>query len=469
MSNPKQPLYVPVVAGDLTDGVSVYAAPGKDWDGIISISVPPAGTYSAGLEPDQSWFGAQSMNGILQNYGRHIEAIADGPSFQVHVQVRDQGVDRLDYCNTAGDTHHNANAYDETALLYPAYDGYVLAQCGHKNGNVGSGFVRRFHPCAHKRINGDSDINALPSAFTDPPFEPGTSAGDTAAGDASDNPTVLGVSQLSNAMISLGSSRTVTRSTDYGVSWSAATALTTNANWAYPLAAVDWNGIWLVADYCPTVTSVNRFLVSTDLTAASWTVCTGSSLGGSDGSAIRRIIWNDDIAVFLPRQNTLAGYMLAGTTTVVANRIGSVDSTRFGWRGAWNEQIGLFLIGNNEGDLYTSSDGINWSQIASNESGLVVRDIVAHGRGFVISNSGAFWAIDYLDFDRKGQHRRRQLYKAFGGNSGPASAFHLCNAGGRWYGARVTKYVASGPANIYILEWVHSDVSAWDLNDYVGR
>lgn len=467
MSNPKQPYLVPVVAGGLSP-TDVYSAPSKPWDNVLAVQLPSLGTVGSGFEPDQSWFGAQSLNAILQNYGRHIEATADVSAFQVHVQVRDVSTDRLDYCNIAGDTHYNKNFFRDAPLIHAAYGGYVLAQCGHKSGSVGAGFVRRWHPAAHKRIAGDTDINALPTAFTDPPFEPGTSAGDTAAGDAGDNPTILGVSRDSNAMISLGSSRTVTLSNDYGVTWSAATALTSNANWQYPNAAVDWNGKWLVSDYIPTTTNVNRFLVSDDLTAAAWTVCSGSSLGGATGSKVRRIIHNADVAVFLPQDNTLLGYMLTGTTDVVANRIGSADATRFGWSGAWNEQIGLFLIGNNEGDLYTSPDGIAWTAIANNYAGLAVRDIVAHGRGFVISNSGVEWAIDYLDFDRLGTFRLRRLYAAFAGNSGPGSAFHLINQDGRWVAARVTVYVATS-VNVFILEWVYSDANPFDKVGFVGR
>jgi len=282
---------------------------------------------------------------------------------------------------------------------------------------------------------------------------------------------VLGVDPVSGAMISLGSTRTVTLSTDYGQTWTAATALTTNANWHYPLCAMAVGTQWVVVDQVDTTVVVNRLLVSGDLTAASWTVI-GNSIGGSNSDYIRRMTTDgSNIIVMLPGHNTLFGYWRPGDANVTPFRIGGIanDSTRTGWRGAYNAQIGRFLVGNFQGDLWLSQDGINWAQIANNASGLAVRDIVAHGRGFVISNSGVEWAIDYLDFDRKFQYRLRRLYEAVAGNSGPASGFHLARLRGRWYGARVTLVVVGGPTNYYRLEWVYSGVNQWDKNNAVGR
>lgn len=469
MTDPKQPKFVPVIAGDLAAGAT-YSHPGQPWDGESSLDLPPAGTYSAGYEPALSWFSAQSQNRLMRDYGQHIEALADLATFQVHPQTRDVGGDRLDYCNVAGDGNSNVNANTDPPEIFDAGGGYLLAQIGHKNGSTaGSGFVRRFHLCAHKRIAGDSGINALPTAFTDPPFTDGTDAGDAPAGDGN-NPVVLGVARVNGpAMISLGSSRTVKVSTDYGVTWGSGTALTTNANWHWPLCALEHNGKWVVIDQIDTTVTVNRLQVSTDLTAATWNV-KSSSVGGAGVGYLRRATHNSSVVVFLPDTNTTLGYWHDADAAISSVQLtGSADSSRTGWRGAWNEQIGLFLIGNYQGDLWTSLDGVNWAQIANNDPTLVVRDIVAHGRGFVISNSAVEWAVDYLEFDRKQNYRLRRLYQAFAGNSGPGSAFHLAVVDGRWYAARVTLYVASGPANVYILEWVHSDVHPWDKNNVVGR
>ena len=46
MSDPKQPSYVPVVAGDL-DAASTYNAPSELYDGVLSLLMPATGTIAA--------------------------------------------------------------------------------------------------------------------------------------------------------------------------------------------------------------------------------------------------------------------------------------------------------------------------------------------------------------------------------------------------------------------------------------
>jgi hypothetical protein len=469
MTDPKQPSYVPVVAGDLTD-TSVYPVAGKPWDGVLALQIPATGTYSAGFTPDQSWFGAQSINGILQNLGQHLEAIADGPTFQVNHPKADLPGDTADYTTVSGSGHYNQNTSTDLPQIYGGYR-MLISQVGHKSGGTaGRGFVRRWRVSSGTGSSFESDqtIQNPATAGNHSPFTDGTnSAGDTPAGDG-DNPVVIGVSRTTPNIISLGSTRTVTLSTDYGDTWAGATALNTNANWHWPLCAIEFNGVWAVVDQCDSSVNVSRLQVSGDLTAAAWTTV-GGSLGGSNSGYVRRMCCNSDILVLLPDQNTLLGYWHAADPGMSTVRIATADGTRTGWRGAWNEQIGMFLIGNEQGDLWTSADGQTWTQVASNLAGLCVRDIVAHGRGFVISNSGAEWAVDYCDFDRKRNLRFRRLYEAAAGNSGPTSGFHLAAYDGRWFAARVTLVVVGGPTNYYRLEWVYSGVNQWDKNNAVGR
>jgi hypothetical protein len=463
MTDPKQPKFVPVVGGDLTD-TSVYSAPGELWDGVLAKYLPAAGTYSAGFTPDMSWFGAQTLNAILQNIGMHIEALADGPTFDTTHPLADRPGNVADYCTTAGDGNPNVNGITDYPLIQ-ASDKFIHAQLGHKNGSVGAGFARRWRQSSRTGNSFESDQTIQNLTSANGPFVDSVSAGDTAAGDGN-NPAVLGIDSVTGAMISLGSGRTVTLSTDYGDTWSAATALPTDANWHYPLVACAIGSQWLVVDQIDSTVVVNRVVLSDDLTAATWTV-QSSSVGGASSDYIRRITHSNDVAVLLPGHNTLFGYWRPGDTAVTPFRITAADSTRNGWRGAWNEQIGLFLVGNFQGDLWTSADGINWTQIANNQAGLCVRDIVAHGRGFVISNTGVTWAVDYLDFDRKSQARLRNVYRAT--NQSVGSGFHLAKLGGRWYAGRVTDVVVAGPTNSYRLEWIYSGVNAWDRNNSVGR
>jgi hypothetical protein len=267
-------------------------------------------------------------------------------------------------------------------------------------------------------------------------------------------------------MISISNGRVVNLSTDYGVSWTPNGHVPTNANWHWPLCAIEFNGAWAVVDQCDTSVTVNRLLYSTDLNVTLWTIV-GSSVGGANSGYIRRMCCNSSVLVLLPDQNTLFGYWHPADANVSTVRIVAADGTRTGWRGAWNEQIGLFLAGNAQGDLWTSTDGISWAQIANNDASLSVRDILAHGRGFVISN-GVNVGVDYLDFDRKGNYRLRNIYTGFAvGGSNATSYFHLARMRGRWVAARVLVYFSG--ADIYEIEWLFGDVNPFDANNVVGR
>jgi hypothetical protein len=467
MSDPKQPSFVPVVAGDL-DEASTYTAPGEPYDGVLSLALPSAGTYSAGLEPDQSWFGAQSFNAIMQRYGQHIEAMADFPTFQVHVQAADEPGDRLDYAGVDGTSAtRNNNGLLDPPTLWAAGDGYICTQLPHKNGHVGDAAIRRWSPASGKRIAGGP-----PDTGTDETAEwvessdwPGKSPAE------SGKPVVLGFDRDTKRVISLSASREVQVSTDFGDNWSFVTDLTTNANWQYPTAVASFAGKWAVVDYCPTTTFVSRLLISNDMDASgAWTLVSGSPMGGNNGSECRRIIMNSTTLVMLPKHNTIFAWYEDGDAAITNVTIATADATRTGWRGAWNEQIGMFLVGNVQGDLWTSVDGKTWTQIANNMAGLSVRDIVAHGRGFVVANASGVQAIDFLDFDRKFAVRLRRLYTCRG-TSNTTSGFHLINNQGRWYGARVTSHTITGSGGqaFFSLEWVYSDVNPFDRNSYVGR
>lgn len=474
MSDPKQPSYVPVVAGDLTDA-STYSAPGEPWDGVPSIEIPSAGTVAAGFAPDQSWFGAQTLNGILQNYGMHIEALADQPTFEAHACGGDHPTGTA-YTQSTSTSAFNTNAPDDPPLLVP-----VLAPADYEDSSPSAtytvpgilartdnawandaGFARfRAAVTAGKAIWGAD--TAEYSAW-----DPGNTLAPAAIPEAEPGRGLVFGSDRGLNVLALGASRAVKLSVDGGHSFASATSLPTNANWHYPLAACAVGSQWIVIDQIDTTTTVNRLVVSDDLTATSWTV-KGSSIGGPNSNYIRRITTDGStIAVFLPSTNTNFGYWRPGDANVTSFRIGGIanDGTRTGWRGAWNAQIGRFLVGNAQGDLWLSSDGINWTQIANNAVGLAVYGICAHGRGFVVANGQGpvpAAAVDFIDFDRKFAWRRRNLLKA----RMPivVSAFHVVSQGGRWYAGRVTKYSISGPSFGAGLEMYYSSVNPWDLNN----
>jgi hypothetical protein len=461
MSDPKQPSYVPVVAGDL-DAASTYNAPSELYDGVLSLLMPATGTIAAGLTPDQSWFGAQSLNALLQNMGRHLEAVADFPTFQVHPQVADSGGDRLDYAGQAGEGFQNYNDAGDPPQIWACSEGRIATQLPHKNGHVGDASIRRWSPTAGLDLGIAASDDPADLGWDESTTWPGKSPAE------SGKAVVLGFDRDSKYVISLAASREVSISDDLGDTWVAGTDLPSNANWAYPQTACMFAGKWAVTDYVPTTTNVSRLLRSNDVDASgAWTTVTGVG-GGDTGSEPRRMIMNSDILVLLPGANTLFTWYEDGDVSATTVRIVPADGTRTGWRGAWNEQIGLFLVGNYQGDLWTSLDGKTWAQIANNLSGLSVRDIVAHGRGFVIANGDTVQAIDYLDFDRKQAIRLRRLYTCKN-QANYLSAFHLVSNGGRWYGARIAAHSVSGPNLRYMLEWVYSDVNPWDSNNYVGR
>jgi hypothetical protein len=460
MSDPKQPSFVPVVAGDL-DEASTYNAPGEPFDGVLSLEMPATGTVATGLEPDQSWFGAQTFNAIMRSYGQHLEALADGPSFTIEHPIADSGTDIADYSYPT--SSQNLNGTTDPPVLWASGDGFICTQLADKNGHSGDASIRRWSHKSGKDLSLEAEDLIASEGWGESATYPGKSPAET------NRPVVLGFDRDSGYVISLSASREVQVSDDRGDTWSFVTDLTTNANWAYPLTACVFAGKWAVCDYCPTTTNVSRLLVSNDMdVSGAWTVVGGSVMGGDDGSSPRRMIMNSETLVMLPSSNTLFSWYEDGDASVTNVRIIAADGTRTGWRGAWNEQIGLFLVGNVQGDLWTSTDGKAWTQIANNMAGLSVRDIVAHGRGFVVANASTVQAIDYLDFDRKLAVRLRRIYTCKN-QLNTTSGFHLAANNGRWYGARVAAHSVGGPNVRYMLEWVYSAVNPYDLNNYVGR
>lgn len=459
------PSYLPIPADDLTRSFSVYDAPGEDFDGVVSIELPPTPVMAAGLEPGQSWFGAQTVNAIWQMWGRALDAIVDVSSFQVTRLVAESGGDRLDYADTAG-TGLNANTgATSPPLLFVGSDGWLYTQLDHKNAHVGDAAIRKY--CfwgSGLGVLGDAGIDA--AAWTDCATYPGLTSAE------SGRACVIGADRNSKSLIALGATRTVSVSADRGDTWVSGTALTANANWTKPLVAHAMGSTWLVVDYCPTTTNVNRLLVSNDLDAGSWTVINGALCGGDDGGTVRRITANTSVAIFLPHRNTTIGRWEVGDTDVSNIELESPDVDKVLWRGAWNEQIQEFLIGNANGDMW-AADALaeTWTKVNEEESeGFGVADIVPHGRGFIVANAHGsdIWHVHY---DQTGSIVKTRIASGFETDDVSASRFHLAAVDGRWVAARVNSYgITGGGGNLrYVVEVLHGNRVPWDVEGVVGR
>ena len=468
MTIQKIPNFISIPADDLERGVSVYDAPGEDFDGVISIELPPTPVLAAGLEPGQSWFGAQSMNAVLQNMGRAINAVVDRATFQVSRLKADHGNDRLDYADVDGTDLNSNTDGTQPPLLLVGSNGWIYAQTEHKNGHVGDAAFRMYSFWGSGlEILGDAASAGTSSdSWIDSEDWPGLTPAE------SGRAVVLGADRNTAALIALGESRTVSVSTNRGVTWSSdADPLPTNANWAKPLAAHAMGNTWIVVDYCPTTTNVNRVLVSDDLAAGSWTTISGTVCGGPDGGTVRRITANETVALFLPHQNTTIGRWEVGDTDVSDITLEDPDTSRVRWRGAWNEQIGEFLIGNANGDLWAADGAAESFTLVNREEseGFGVADIVAHGRGFIVSNSQRpeIWFVRY---NQAGELVKDRVAVAFEDNVS-FSCFHLAAVDGRWVAARVNSYaITGGMGNLmYAIEVLHSDRQPFDIDGTVGR
>jgi hypothetical protein len=461
--------FISIPADALTRGVSTYDAPGEDFDDVVSIELPPAPAVAAGLEPDQSWFGAQSLNAIWQNWGRALDATVDLASFQVTRLMADHGSDRLDYSDVDGTGLNGNSTGTQPPLLFVGSNGWLYAQMEHKFGHVGDAAFRRFGFWGSGlQIHGDDASAGIDeNAWTDSEDWPGLSPAE------SGRAVVLGSDRNSAYVIALGDTRTVSVSADRGATWSGgAAALPANANWTKPLVAHAMGTQWIVVDYCPTTTNVNRVLVSNDLDVASWTTLTGTVCGGPDGGTVRRITANSTVAIFLPHQNTTIGRWEFGDTDVSDITLADPDTDIVLWRGAWNEQIQEFMIGNANGQLWgAGADGADWTLASEEESeGFGVADIVAHGRGFVVSNSqnSDLWFVHY---NQMGELVKDRIASGFEGNDVSSTHFHLAAIDGRWVAARVNAYaITGGMGNLmYAIEVLHSARQSWDVEGVVGR
>ncbi len=460
--------FISIPADALVRSFSTYDAPGEDFDTVVSIELPPSPAVAAGLEPGQSWFGAQSLNAIFQIWGRALDATVDLTSFQVTRLVADKGGDRLDYSDTAGTELNDNQSGTLPPLLFVGSNGWVYAQTEHKLSHVGDAAFRKF--CfwgSGLQIHGDVAGGGVDSAaWTDSTDWPGLTPAE------SGRAVVLGSDRNSAYVIALGDTRTVSVSFDRGDTWAAATALPTNANWAKPLVAHAMGTTWIVVDYCPTTTNVNRVLVSDDLDAGAWTTLTGTVCGGPDGGTVRRITANGTVAIFLPHQNTTIGRWEVGDTDVSDITLADPDTNIGRWRGAWNEQIQEFMIGNANGQLWAAdAEATSWTLVNEEESeGFGVADIVPHGRGFVVSNSqnADLWFVHY---NQMGEIVKDRIASGFGGNDISTSCFHLAAVDGRWVAARVNSYaITGGMGNLmYAIEVLHSDRQPWDVEGVVGR
>jgi len=460
----KLPAFIPIPADDLERGVSTYDAPSEDYDGVVSIELPPTPTMVAGLNPGQSWFGAQTVNAIWQIWGRALEATVDRASFQITRLPAESGGDRLDYADTAGtDLNDNTDA-SSPPLLHVGSNGWLYTQLDHKNGHVGDAAIRRYS-FGGSGLGVLSDAGIDEDAWTDCETYPGLTSAE------SGRACVIAADRRSEYLIALGATRTVEISTDRGATWAAAASLPANANWTKPLVAHAQDSRWIVVDYVPTTTHVNRVLVSDDRDAGAWTTLSGSVCGGNDGGTVRRITANETVAIFLPHVNTTIGRWEAGDTDVSDIQLDDPDTDKTRWRGAWNEQIGEFLIGNAQGDMYAAdAAGESWTLVNSEESeGFGVADIVAHGRGFVVSNAQRpdLWFVYY---DHAGTLVKNRIAAAFEDNAS-SSCFHLEAVDGRWVAARVNSYgITGGGGNLrYVVEVLHSDRQPWDVEGVVGR
>lgn len=457
-SDQKQPAYVPVVATDGQAG-GLYPAGTDAWSATPIIVLPSVGNLAAGLVPGPaSWLNAQTLNALLHYYGKHIDAVADVPSFQWTPHAALQDIDLSIHGDT---TKGNPNDAASGAALHYGGDGYFLMVAQHAN--TGGGGLFRTKPGQGLGIGGSADSaewvlggNAI-------------SAGSEVYSSATNGHV------LSHAG-STGVACKVKISTNWGATWADAGIASDpgTGSAGFSSGGAFWNGDWYALDMRAGLGNYSTYLVKADdPTFAAGISSTWTSLGaianhqGSfDQFDGRRVIANSTTLVVLPRFGNVFGY--SDGTNFLSTALGAWSATPTGWRGAWNEQLGIFLAANRNGEAWASSDGITWALVFS---GNEIYDVAPHGRGFVLSTfdfaaGGSTYTLAFLDQSPERAWRLRRCLETVLpiGSYADENPFHLAYGQGRVMAARFATPTAE---NVLAEIWT-SGVNAYDRNNFVG-
>ncbi len=458
MSETKLPVYIPIVAAD---GGS-YPAGSDPWSGTELVVEPNAGVISAGLTPGPgSWFTAQTANFVLGTYSQAIAAMIDAPSFQLtpHAAVITNGL-AYDGAATAG----NGNTD-------PGGDppGFMV-------GDDGWFYVQKRRTLTKNRLGQGLEIADGDTAeWTDTAVSPTGATGATGSGEnvsSVDRPPIMCVDRDTGFVASFYAGGSMNASTDRGATWSAnhvisATLYTAKGGSpASVSAAFCWNGMVFAAYSIGGGPYFSSVWVADQSDLTTWEhVFTAASNGGASNE-FTRVAANATTMVWLSRVgkqlNAVTGTIGAWVNTPVQFAAHTTSSRN--WRGSWNGQLGMFVIGNVEGDVWTSVNGTGWGEaFAAADNLFSTADIVAHGRGFVVSNHKTDWAADFLDVGPDGLWRLRRMLTPFAGNGAPFGAWHLESVHGRILIGRIIF------DTVWRLEWYWTDVQPWDRNNFVGR
>lgn len=452
--------FVPILAEDADESPSY--PPGADpWSGTPRIQEPSAGQYAAGDAPNPSWFSSQALNGLGYRYGRALNAILDQATFDVYARTAlvDNG---LSYPGGAV-ANINTTASGDPPLLFVGDDGWLYAQCKLT--------IRRTRLGQGKQNASAADSSDWVAGAS---CALSNNSGET-GGDGAARPPVMAADRNTGLLVAFARGGDMKASTDRGDTWSSThvvdASLTTalGGSPSYVTAAACWNGLVFCAYAVGSGPHFSSIWVADQDDLTTWEhVATMSANGGTD-NVIGRIVASSDTMLLLPRKGTQVSVVQGGlgdwTKTQV--QFATHDAAKISWRGAWNEALGMFLIGCVAGDLWNSLDGFSWNHLVSSATNAyLVRDIVAHGRGYAISNSHDEWALDFLSQNSTQGWGKRRLLSPAQGNTGPASAWHLQNVHGRWVAGR--SYESDVDTGAFRLEWYESGVSAWDRNEFVG-
>ncbi len=388
------PRYVPVITSDNGN----YPAGLDSWAGDPKRVELSGAEQLAGAVPNQP-LDAQSYNWLLGTLGEHVEAIIDAPQFTPTPRAIHQNGEyntRAPWPNPLND-----NGITDPLLLLPA-GGKLLV----KTGNASSGKQFNYtHPTAGLQYQNDADTVVM---------IPGGDSGFTGA-SSSAGQAILAARRDTGVILAAlptgaeGTAGVVRYTNNFGAAWSAGGSFAVTGA-IYTAAYFDTK--WWIPHY--DVTNCKIMVSDSGSAPTAWsTAATLTSSGGYSQLIPRRMVVGAAVTLALPELDLQVGKYVhdgAGTGAWSLLALAASDSTKNGWRGAYNAQIDKFLLGNDDGQVWLVDGAANGGTLIET-FGNSIKDIAAIGRGFAIAqkSGGTHWVDYYSQNPSQVWWRRRML------------------------------------------------------------
>jgi hypothetical protein len=387
------PRYVPVISSDNGN----YPAGGDSWAATPKRVEPSGAEQLAGAIPNQP-LDAQTYNWLLGTLGEHVDAIIDAPMFTAEPRAIFQNGELNSRAPWPAPL--NDNSITDPVIVYPA--GHTLLL---KTGNASSGKQFNYtHPTAGLKYLNDADTVV---------WIPGGDAGFTGASGSAgqailaarrDNGQIL-------AILPTGSEGTagIARYTNnFGASWSAGGSFAVTGA-IYTAAFFDTK--WWVPHY--NVTNCQMFVSDSGTAPTAWSNAATLTSVGYSQLIPRRMVVGNTVSLALGELDLQVGRYVhngAGTGAWSLLALAASDSTKNGWRGAYNPNTDKFLLGNDDGQVWLL-DGAATGGTLLETFGNQIKDIAAIGRGFAIAqkSGGSHWVDYYAQSTTQAWYRRRIL------------------------------------------------------------